>query len=192
MLICRARRAANDSSMLPAKTMSGKLLLGLSISAIVISLAFIGLAYVALSPAQAGTLYGTLFVNEGGYSNSTSGMTASYNVTLTARNGNGSILLTFLSGSDLVKDHLVDMANYTISVNQVSMTLKGHYVALPWEDNDSVWAGLYNSNYIASWGPSAPSYEVRGQVSPSVFGLPSTDYVEFRFSAAGGEPAQCC
>ena len=52
--------------MVPSKSVSGKWLLGLSVGAIVLSLAFIGLAYVALSPAQAGTLYGTLFVKEGG------------------------------------------------------------------------------------------------------------------------------
>ena len=178
--------------MVPSKSMSGKWLLALSVGAIIVSLAFIGFAYVALSPAQAGTLYGTLFVNEGGYSNSTASATASYNATLTARNGNGSVLFTFLSGTDLIKQHLLDMSNYTITINQVSMTIGGHSVVLPWEDNDTVWAGQYNSNYIASWGPTAPAYELRGQVNPSVFGLPQNYYVEFRFAAAGGEPAQCC
>jgi hypothetical protein len=178
--------------LVPAKSVSGKWLLGLSVAAIILSLAFIGLAYVALSPAQGGTLYGTLFVNGGGSSNATASATASYNATLTADNGNGSILFTFLSGTDLISEHLLQMTNYTITINQVSMTLGGHSVVLPWEDNDTVWAGLYNSNYIASWGPSAPTYELRGQVNPSIFGLPSTDYVEFRFAAAGGNPAQCC
>jgi len=179
--------------LIPAKKVSGKWLLVLSVGAIIISLAFIGVAYVALSPAAGGTLYGTLFINQGGRSNATaSSVTASYNATLTAQNGNGSVLFTFLSGTDLLSDHLFAMTNYTISINQVSMTLGGHSVALPWEDNDTVWAHQYDSNYIASWGPIAPAYEVRGQVSPSVFGLPSGDYVEFRFAAAGGEPAQCC
>jgi hypothetical protein len=176
----------------PAKSVSGKWLLVLSVSAIVLSLAFMGVAYVALSPAQGGTLYGTLFVNAGGYSNATASATASYNATLTAHNGNGTILFTFISGSDLIKNHLLDMTNYTISVNQVSMTLGGHQAVLPWEDNDTVWAGQYNSNYIASWGPSAPGYELRGQVSPSIFGLPAGDYVEFRFQAQGGEPSDDC
>ena len=56
----------------------------------------------------------------------------------------------------------------------------------------AIGAGVYNNNYIASWGPTAPAYELRGQVSPSIFGLPPNSYVEFRFEAAGGEPAQCC
>jgi len=165
---------------------SGKWLLVLSVGAIIISLAFIGIAYEALSPSSNGTLYGTLFVNVGGYSNATASATASYNATLTAQKGNGSILFTFLSGNDLVQDHLVSITNYTISTNQISMTLNGHTVILPWEDNDTVWAHQYDSNYIASWGPTAPGYEVRGQVSPAVFGLPASDYVEFRFAAAGG------
>ena len=137
-------------------------------------------------------MYGTLFVNEGGYSNATASATASYNVTLTASNGNGSILFTLLSGTNLIQNPLLTMSSYTISVNQISMTIGGHSVLLPWEDNDTVWAGLYNNNYIASWGPSAPAYEVRGQVSPSIFGLPSNAYVEFRFEAQGGEPSDDC
>jgi hypothetical protein len=176
----------------PAKTVSGRWLLVLSVGAIILSLAFIGVAYVALSPAAGGTLYGTLFVNEGGFSNATATATASYNATLTAHGGAGSVLFTFLSGTDLIQDHLLDITNYTVGINQVSMTVSGHSVILPWEDNDTVWAGQYNSNYIASWGPSAPGYELRGQVSPSIFGLPPNAYVEFRFEAQGGEPAQCC
>jgi len=178
--------------LVPAKTVSGSWLLVLSVGAIIISIAFIGVAYVALSPKEGGTMYGTLFVNEGGYSNATSSATASYNATLTASNGNGSILFTFLSGTDLIQNHLLSMDSYTISVNQISMTIGGHEVILPWEDNDTVWAGVYNNNYIASWGPSAPGYELRGQVSPSIFGLPSNAYVEFRFQAAGGEPSDDC
>jgi len=171
---------------------SGRWLLVLSVGAIILSITFISVAYLALSPAQGGTLYGTLFVSTGGNSNATAGATASYNATLTGRNGNGSVLFTFLSGTDLLQEHLLAMTNYTISINQVAMTLAGHSVILPWEDNDTVWAHQYDSNYIASWGPSAPAYEVRGLVSPSIFGLPAGDYVEFRFAAAGGEPAQCC
>ena len=174
--------------------MNGKWLIVLGIGAVIIALAFIGVTYVALSPSTQGTLYGTLFVNTGGFSNATSSSTASYNVTLTAKNGSGEILLTYLSGSsDLVKNDLLPISNYTISVNQVSMYVGGHEAVLPWEDNDTVWAGQYNSNYIASWGPSAPSYEMRGQVTPAIFGLPSSDYVEFRFMALGGEPSgDCC
>jgi len=173
--------------LVPAKTVSGSWLLALSVGAIIISVAFIGVAYMALSPKQGGTMFGTLFVNEGGYSNATATATSSYNATLTANGGNGSILFTFLSGSDLIKNHLVEVSNYTISVSQISMNIGGHKVTLPWEDNDTVWAGQYNNNYIASWGPSAPGYEVRGLVSPSVFGLPADAYIEFRFEAAGGE-----
>ena len=178
--------------MVPAKTVSGSWLLVLSVGAIIISIAFIGVAYVALSPKQGGTMFGTLFVNEGGYSNATASATASYNATLTATNGNGSILFTFLSGSDLIKNHILDVSNYTINVNQISMTVGGHTVLLPWEDNETVWAGQFNNNYIASWGPSAPGYELRGQLSPSLFGLPANAYVEFRFEAAGGEASSDC
>ena len=178
--------------MVPAKTMSGRWLIVLSVSAVVLSLAFIGVTYVALSPVQTGTMYGTLFFNAGGYSNATASATASYNATLTARNGEGTILFTFVSGTDIVQNHLVDISNYTINVNEISMTIGGHQVIMPWEDNDTVWGGEYNNNYIASSGPTAPSYEMRGTVSPAVFGLGQNYYVEFRFEAQGGEPSQDC
>jgi hypothetical protein len=172
--------------MTPARQVSGKWLLLLSVVALMVSLIFVGYAYQALAPASNGVLLGTLFVNEGGYSNATSTKTASYNVTLTAQKGSGSLLLTFLSGTDLVQNHLLSFANYTISTNHVSMVISGHAITMPWEDNDTVWNHQYDNNYIASSGPSAPAYEVRGQVSASVFGLPAADYLEFRFAAQGG------
>jgi hypothetical protein len=158
--------------------------------ALILSLVFVGYAYQALAPASNGVLFGTLFVNEGGNSNATSTQTGSYNVTLTAQKGSGSLLLTFVSGRDVVQDHLLSFTNYTINTSQVSMVISGHAIVLPWENNDTVWNRHYDNNYIASWGPSAPSKEVRGQVTPSVFGLPAADYVEFRFAAQGGNPVQ--
>ena len=174
--------------------MNGRWVIVLGVGAVIIALAFVAVTFIALSPSQEGTLYGTLFVNTGGYSNATASSTSSYNVTLTAKSGHGEVLLTYLSGTqDLVKENLFPITNYTISITQVSMVVGGHQAVLPWEDNDTVWAGHYDSNYIASWGPSAPSYEVRGQVSPAIFGLPSSDYVEFRFMALSGEPSgDCC
>jgi hypothetical protein len=174
----------------PARQVSGKWLLALSVVAIVVSVVFVGFAYKALAPASNGTLFGTMFVNEGGYANATSSATASYNVTLTASEGSGSLLLTLLSGNDLVQNHLLSFTNYTIDANQVSMMIGGHTVTLPWEDNDTIWNHLYDSNYIASWGPSAPAPEIRGQVGASIFGLQAGDYIEFRFAAQGGNVAQ--
>lgn len=88
--------------MIPAKTVKGNWLLVLSVGAIILSVAFIGVAYVALSPKEGGTMYGTLFINEAGVSNSTADFTTgSYNATLTAANGNGQILFTFLWGPTL-------------------------------------------------------------------------------------------
>jgi hypothetical protein len=192
ILICQPDGRRLRPVVVPAKSVSGRWLLVLSVGAIIIALAFIGVAYIALSPSQGGTLYGTLFVNDGGYSNATASVTASYNATLTASKGNGSVLFTFLSGTDLLKQHLFQVTNYTITVNQVAINIAGHGVVLPWEVNDTVWGGQYDSNYIASWGPSAPAYEVRGNISPSVFGLPSHDYVEFRFEALSGEVSNNC
>jgi hypothetical protein len=162
----------------------------LSVGAIIVSIVFVGFAFKALAPASNGTLFGSFFVNDGGFSNATSGATASYNLTLTAQSGNGTILFTFLSGKDLAQSHVVSFTNYTINANQISMVIGGHTVIMPWEDNDTIWSHQYDNNYIASSGPGAPAAEMRGQVAASVFGLPSNDYVEFRFAAQGGNPSQ--
>jgi hypothetical protein len=179
-----------DFSLTPARQISGKWLLFLSTIALIVSLVFVGFAYQALAPSSNGALFGTLFVNEGGYANATSTSTGSYNVTLTAQKGTGSLLLTFFSGKDLVSNHLLSFTNYSINTNQVSMVIGGHTIMLPWEDNDTIWNHRYNNNYIASRGPSAPAAEIRGQVDASVFGLPSSDYIEFRFAAQGGNPVR--
>jgi hypothetical protein len=155
-----------------------------------ISIVFVGYAFKALGPASNGTLFGTMFVNEGGYSNATASATASYNLTLIAQKGNGSVLLTLISGKDLAQTHLVTFTNYSITTTKISMVIGGHAVTVPWEDNDTIWNHQFDSNYIASWGPSAPPAEMRGQISGSFFGLPSSDYVEFRFAAQSSNVAQ--
>ncbi len=169
--------------MTPARQVNGKWLLVLSVVVIIISIVFVGFAFKALGPASNGTLFGTMFVSEGGHANATSGATATYNVTLTAQNGTGSLLLTFLSGKDLVQTHLLSFSNYSITTSKVSMVISGHQTTMPWEDNDTVWNHHFDNNYIASGGPSAPAAEIRGQVAGSIFGLPTGDYVEFRFAA---------
>ena len=149
--------------MIPAKTVRGSWLLVLSVGAIIISVAFIGVAYVALSPKEGGTMYGTLFINEAGMSNSTAG----YHTAPTTRRsrpptGTARSSSPSCRGQTFCEPPRLDQQLH-ISVNQISMTIGGHPVVMPWEDNDTVWAGQYDNNYIASWGPSAPSYELRGR-----------------------------
>jgi len=158
-------------------------------ASLVVALVFVGLTFQVLAPGTTGTMYGTLFVNEGGEPMAPSAPTASYNATLTVQNGVGTVLLTFLSGQDLVPNHLIAISNYSINTDKISMIIKGNSVVLPWEDNDTVWNHLYDNNYIGSVGPLANQNETRGVISPSVFGLPAQDYVEFRFQAQGGNPS---
>ena len=177
------------AALTPARQVNGKWLLVLSIVVIIISIVFVGFAFKALGPASNGTLFGTVFVNEGGYANATAGATASYNVTLTAQKGAGSLLLTLLSGKDLVQNHLLSFSNYSITTSKVTMVIDGHQMSIPWQENDTIWNHHYDSNYVASWGPSAPASEVRGQVVGTVFGLPTGDYIEFRFAAQSANVA---
>jgi len=167
------------AALTPARQVNGKWLLVLSIVVIIISIVFVGFAFKALGPAS----------NEGGYANATAGATASYNVTLTAQKGAGSLLLTLLSGKDLVQNHLLSFSNYSITTSKVTMVIDGHQMSIPWQENDTIWNHHYDSNYVASWGPSAPASEVRGQVVGTVFGLPTGDYIEFRFAAQSANVA---
>jgi hypothetical protein len=181
---------AKGFCLTPARQVSGKWLFVLSLVAVVVSIVFVGYAFKALGPASNGTLFGTMFVNEGGYANATSTSTASYNLTLTAQKGSGSVLLTLISGKDLAQAHLISFTNYSITTSQIKMVVGSHSISIPWEDNDTVWSHHYDNNYIASWGPSAPPEQIRGQISGSYFGLPSTDYIEFRFAAQSANVAQ--
>jgi hypothetical protein len=174
----------------PARQVSGKWLFVLSLVAIIVSVVFVGYAFKALAPASNGTLFGSFFINEGGYPNASASATASYNLTLTAQGGKGTVLFTLLSGTDLIQDHAPTITNYTIDANKISMVVNGHTVTIPWEDNDTIWNHRYNNNYVASWGAKATSAAVRGHVDPSAFGLPSKDYIEFRFAAQGGNPVR--
>lgn len=173
--------------MKTAKQVSGRWLVVFCAASLVVALVFVGLTFQVLAPSTTGTMYGTLFVNEGGQPMAAD-PTASYNATLTVQNGAGTVLLTFLSGQDLVPNHLIPISNYSIDTNKITMTVKGAAVVLPWEDNDTIWNHLYDNNYIGSQGPLANLNETRGVISPSLFGLPSHDYVEFRFEAQGGNP----
>ena len=174
--------------MKPEKTVSGKWLLALSAVSFLVALIFIGFAFKALSPGTTGTMFGTLYVDGGGLAASGKGPTASYNATLTVQKGVGTVLFTFLSGKDLVQNHEIKISNYSITANQITMTINGAVVVLPWEDNDTIWNHAYDNNYIGSAGPQATSGETRGVISGSMFGLPAQDYVEFRFEAQGGNP----
>jgi hypothetical protein len=167
---------------------SGKWLLVLSGFSFLVALVFIGFAFKALSPGTTGTMYGTLYVDGGGMAGSSTGPTASYNATLTVQKGQGTVLLTFLYGKDILQNHEISISNYSITTDKIVMSIGGAEVVLPWEDNDTIWNHTYDNNYIGSAGSLATVNETRGVISPSVFGLPAQDYVEFRFQAQGGEP----
>jgi len=47
-------------------------------------------------------------------------------------------------------------------------------------ENDTVWDHEWDGYYIASWGGYAPEEELRGVISPEMFGLPEHYYVELR------------
>jgi len=53
-------------------------------------------------------------------------------------------------------------------------------------DSDTIWSHEFDGYYIASWGGYAPSDEIRGNISPTVFGLPDHYYVELRLKLALG------
>jgi hypothetical protein len=53
-------------------------------------------------------------------------------------------------------------------------------------DNDTIWNHEFDGYYITSRGGYAPSDEIRGNISPTIFGLPDHYYVELRLKLTLG------
>ena len=72
---------------------------------------------------------------------------------------------------------------YDNSRDEIDLTGDNIIITLVKVDKDLVWDRTWDGYYIASWGGDAPDEEVRGEISPDIFGLPSHYYVELRLDA---------
>lgn len=81
--------------------------------------------------------------------------------------------------SDAGKSELSVTAGYGPDDN-VSFKGGDFAIVLHHFENDTVWDHEWDGYYIASWGGYAPEEELRGVISPEMFGLPEHYYVELR------------
>jgi len=112
---------------------------------------------------------GTLYVNSSGQLHGSGNYTATYNVTLSSNDGAGRMNLTLIAGSsDSLSVHSYNVTDLVASPYNLTMSLNGRAVALPWISNSTVWK-QDNESYIASSGTEAPADQLVGAISPQVF-----------------------
>lgn len=162
--------------------MSGRTFLIILVLGAIVGVALVGASvYLNAAPSGTASMTGTLFVSSSGSlvaGGLGANIVASYNVTLTAVSGSGTMNLTALGNSvDMLQQHEFRVSNFAVSPNNLTMVFSGSSVNLGWINNSTVWKS-FNETYIGAWGPSAPSGELRGSISPGDFpGIPSSYYV---------------
>jgi hypothetical protein len=148
------------------------------------------------SSTKTASLTGVLTIYASGSYSGPHTNSASYNVTLTSKGGVGMLNLTQISGSnDLVANHNYSLSDVVVSPYNLTMMISGHNVSMGWITTSTVWTALnasyatasgvsnstfwndLNSSYAAASGPNAPANETIGAFSPSVFQLPTSDYM---------------
>lgn len=149
--------------------------------------------YLNGSSTKTASLTGVLTVYPSASGPVSSANSASYNVTVNAKDGNGTLLITQISGeSDLIPDHNYTLTDVLVSPYNVTMMVSGSNVSLGWITTSTLWSGLnssyatasgvsstgywndLNSSYVAASGPDTPSNVTVGEFSPSVFHLPTS------------------
>jgi len=168
------------------------LLLVTAVAAIGLSIAGV---YINGSSTSTASLNGVLTVYPSGPN--PSGNAASYNVTLSSKNGVGTLSLLHISGeSDPVAVHSYPLSNVLVSPYNITMTISGYNVSLGWVTTSTIWSSLnatygqssgvdgtrlwkdLNSSYVAASGPENAPNATIGAFSPSVLHLPA-DYHMF-------------
>ena len=161
--------------------------------------------YINGSSTKTASLVGVLTVYPSGPGSS--GNAASYNVTLTSKNGVGVLSLLQTSGtSDPVAIHSYSLSNVIVSPYNITMTISGYNVSMGWVTTSTIWSSLnatygpasgvdkttlwkdLNSSYVAASGPGSPPNATIGGFSPSVFQLPA-DYHIFIGVTIPNQPA---
>ncbi len=129
-------------------------------------------------------LAGSLFISDAGQSHGGFEYAASYNVSLSVKDGRGTMTAVLDVGlGDTLTKHEYAVSDFQMTSGAVRMNVDGQAVVLPWTSDDKVWNGTYDNRYIASWGSTSPAEEIRGTINPSVFlGVPSSYYVELRIA----------
>jgi hypothetical protein len=171
----------------PERRITGRTFLIILLIGTIVGVALVaGSIYLNGAPSGTATMTGSLFVSSSGsLSPGGSGSTyaVTYNVTLAAVSGSGTMNLTLLGKTtDVLYQHDFLVSNFVVSPNNLTMTFSGASVSLGWINNNTVWKSL-NDTYIGASGLSAPANQTRGSISPADFpGIPSGYYVVLSLS----------
>lgn len=182
------------------RRISGRVFILLLVLAVGIGVALtVGSLYINSSPTTTASLTGTLYVSDSGNNqNDTQGYSAVYNVSLAAQGGTGSLNVTLESGPEGTNVtttgttttttttitgtdtsgqlHSYPVSNMVLSPYNLTLMVDGQRANLIWISNNTVWKPL-NDSYVATWGQSVPSSQMRGSVNSSVLpGIPSGSY----------------
>ncbi|GEM_PF-3475192 len=166
----------------PERRITGRTFLIILVVGVIVGVALVGGSiYLNGAPTGTASLSGTLFVSSAGSftpGDLQSYVSATYNVTLSAASGNGTMSLSILdNGTDILQQHGFVVSDFVLTPNNLTMAFSGVSVNLGWINNGTIWKAL-NETYIAAAGPNAPASQLRGSISPTDFpGVPSGDYV---------------
>jgi len=177
----------------PERRITGRTFLIILVIGVIAGVALVaGSIYLNGAPTGTASLTGTLFISSAGSFSPGDLQTyvaATYNVTLTAVSGNGTMNLRILdNGTDMLQHHDFPVGSFVLSPNNLTMSFSGASVNLGWINNSTVWKSL-NETYVGAWGPDAPASQVRGSISPADFpGVPSGYYLVLSLSVTS-QPA---
>lgn len=164
---------------IPSRRISGRTIAIIMVLALVLGVILVfASVYVNGSSTKTASMTGLLEVYSGGEYAGPNASTATYNVTLVAKSGVGTLSLIRIGGSS----DPVTMSNYSISGFILSpyvlnMSISGSNMSLGWVNNSTVWKNA-NASYVAAVGPNAPANQLAGTTSQSVFqGLSPQDYI---------------
>jgi hypothetical protein len=135
---------------------------------------------------------GSLYINDAGMSHGGFEYAAEYSVTV-SQGCNGTVEEGHIAALDLALvrglgdalqvHHLELLLGSSTNVNEILLSGGGVEIRLVRQVEDLVWNHSWDGYYVASWGAYAPQGEIRGTISPGIFGLPDHYYVELRLSA---------
>jgi len=158
-----------------------------AVAVVVMVIGASAIAYLSrsTSPQQpaATMMRGSLFVSDAGRSHGGFEYTASWNATLSLTGKNTGVLDLVLDVGlgDALSRHNFTITDFVRNSTTISMLLDSQPVTTRWTTTDTVWNQTYDNYYIASWGDDAPTNELIGKISPTMFpGLANFWYVELR------------
>jgi hypothetical protein len=145
--------------------------------------------YINGAPVKTASMSGTLLISSSGQlptSGSDPAYTATYNVTLAAVSGTGTMNFTLVSNStDLLSQHGFAVSDFLVSPNNLTMVFAGNSVNLGWINNSTVLTWT-NATYTGAWGQNATRSEVWGTIRAADFpGVPAGYYVVLSVTVPG-------